>query len=114
MHKIPKQILLPAISVAGSFSCIVLLSGLTSPINKIGWAMLFFLLLLVFLVSVGYLITSIQFGKVSPKAKFRIVIISSLILVAMMLRSLQSLNLVDLAVVGLISFGLLFYSSRRA
>jgi hypothetical protein len=113
MNKIPKQTLLPAALAAGSFSCIILLTGLTSPINKIGWAMLFFLLLLVFLVSLGYLVATIQFGRVSSRTKFRIVIVSILILVAIMLRSVQSLNLIDLVVVGLISFGLLFYSSRR-
>ena len=114
MNKIPKQILLPAATAAGSFLCIFLLTGLTSPINKIGWAMLFFLLLLVFLISFGYLITTIQFGRVSSRAKIRIVMVSTLLLVVIMLRSVQSLNLVDLLVVALIGFGLLFYSNRRS
>ena len=89
-------------------------AGLTSPLNKIAYAIVFFTALLIFLVSTGHLVVRLQNGRVEPSTRYYIWTISLLILVAVMLRSAQSLNLVDVMVVGLIAFGLLFYSNRRS
>jgi hypothetical protein len=113
MIRIKKRIGLPLSITLSTLVAMVLLMGLSSPVNKISYAIVFFLLFLVFLISLGYSVISMQFGQVTPKAKYRIIIISSLIVLAIMLRSVQSLNLVDLLIVGLISFGLIFYTSRR-
>lgn len=109
-----KKIGLPAGLMLCSLLALVLIMGLTNPVDNITYAIVFFVLLQIFLVSTGYTIVRLQFGEVSPKARYRIIIISSLILLALMLRSLQSLNFVDLLIVALISFGMLFYTSRRS
>ncbi len=109
-----KENILPVSIMTMSLVAIILIMGLTSPVDNIAYAIIFFILMEVFLVSTGYSIVRLQFGVVSPKARYRIIIISSLVLLAVMLRSLQSLNIVDLLIVGLITFGLIFYTSRRS
>jgi hypothetical protein len=87
---------------------------LTNPIKRIGWAVVFFAALLVFMVSVGHLLVGLQGGAVSMKSRYRIWLISLFILIFLMFRSAQSLSWVDGLVLTLVAFGLLFYSSRRA
>lgn len=113
MNKLKRQLRLPAIFMAGSFLVLALLMMLTSPVKNIAFAAAFFLLLLVFLVSTGYLVVRLQFGAVRPRARYRIFIVSSFILVIIMFRSAQSLSWVDVLTLVLIAGGLLFYSDRR-
>lgn len=108
------QIKLPAIFTAGSFLAIFLILILTSPVKNITYAALFFLALMIFLVSLGYLTVQLQAGRVRARDRRRIYIISALLLVLVMFRSAQSLSWVDIVTLLLISSGLLFYSDRRA
>jgi len=86
----------------------------TNPIEKVIFAVLFFGLALVFMISLGHLLVRVQVGEVSPKNRYRIIAISLIILILLMFRSGQSLNWVDAVILVLISFGLVFYISRRS
>jgi len=97
-----------------SFGTLVLLMLTTNPIDKIIYAVVFFGLALVFLISFGYLMVQLQTGEVSSKNRYRIVAISLIILTLLMFRSAESLNWVDAVILVLISFGLVFYISRRS
>ena len=86
----------------------------TNPLEKIVYAVFFFGLALIFMISFGYLMVGLQLGEVSTKNRYRIIAISLLILTVIMFRSSQSLNWVDAVILALISFGLVFYISRRS
>lgn len=96
-----------------SFLGLVILMLSTNPIDKIIYAVFFFGLALIFFISFGYLIVRLQAGEISPKNRYRIVAVSLIILTLIMFRSAQSLNWVDAVILVLISFGLVFYISRR-
>jgi hypothetical protein len=96
-----------------SFAGLVLLMLSTNPLNKIIYAVVFFVLALIFLISTGHLLVRLQTGEVSSKNRYRIVTISLIVLTLLMFRSAQSLNWVDAVILVLISFGLVFYISRR-
>ncbi|HVS79250.1 MAG TPA: hypothetical protein VHD84_03120 [Candidatus Saccharimonadales bacterium] len=97
-----------------SFLGLVILMIATNPIDKIIYAVVFFVLFFIFMVNFGYLLVRVQLGEVAPKDRYRIVAISLIILTLIMFRSAQSLNWVDALILALISFGLVFYISRRA
>jgi hypothetical protein len=105
---------LPAASAAGSFFCLFLIMLLTSPVKNIAWAVVFFLALEVFLLSVGYWVVYLQAGAMRPLFRYRIIILSLFILIALMFRSAQSLTWIDGLALVIITVGLLFYSARRA
>jgi hypothetical protein len=107
-HKLP--LWLSAISFAG----LVLLMLTTNPIDKIIYAVVFFVVALVFLISFGHLMVWLQVGEVSSKNRYRIITISLIILTLLMFRSAESLNWVDAVILVLISFGLVFFISRRS
>jgi hypothetical protein len=100
------------LSAASLLGLIVLLTS-TNPVDRAVYAVFFFALALVFMISLGYLLVGVQLGVVSSKNRYRIAAISLLILTLMMFRSAQSLNWVDAVILLLISFGLVFYISRR-
>ena len=108
-----QRLKLPAVSAAGSFLAIWLVALFTNPLDKIGLAILIFASLLVFLISLGYLVIRLQLGEVSRKNRSRIIIISIFLVVLLMFRSAQSLGWVDALVLLCITSGLLFYSSKR-
>jgi hypothetical protein len=97
-----------------SFAGLVIVMLTTNPIDKIIWAIVFFGLALVFLLSFGFWLVRLQLGEVSNKNKYRIVALSLIVLSLLMFRSAQSLNWVDAVILLLIAFGLGFYISRRA
>jgi hypothetical protein len=107
------QVLLPAVSTAGSFLLLLLLLVLTSPLNNIAFAGLFFVLFLILLISLGYLISLFQTGRVSSKSRGRIISVSVFIVVLLMLRSAGSLSWVGGLILILIVGGWLFYGSHR-
>ena len=86
----------------------------TNPIDKIIYAVIFFVVALVFLISFGQLMVRLQVGEVSSKNRYRIITISLIILTLLMFRRAQSLNWVDAVILVLISFGLVFFISRRS
>jgi len=96
-----------------SFAGIILLVSATNPIDKIMFAIVFFGLCLVFMISFGLLMVGLQLGEVSSKNRYRVTTISLIVLIFLMFRSADSLNWVDALILLLISFGLVFYISRR-
>ncbi len=101
------------LSLTSSLGIVILMLS-TNPVDKIIWAIVFFGLALVFLLSFGFWLVRLQVGTVSSKNRYRIVALSLVILTLLMFRSAQSLNWVDAVILLLIAFGLGFYISRRA
>lgn len=102
------------LTTLASFVALAILMTATSPINNVIYAAFFFGLALVFLVSFGHFMVRLQTGDVSPKNRYRIVVISVILLILLMFRSAQSLSWVDGVILVLISFGLVFYISKRS
>ena len=99
---------------AVSFIALILLVGLTSPVKNISFALVFFGVFFVFLISFGHLLIYLRKGNMGPKSRGRIVIFSVFVVLLLMFSSSQSLNWVDGLILLLVLAGLLFYSSRRA
>jgi hypothetical protein len=97
-----------------SFLALIALMLLTNPVDKIIYAVIFFALALVFMISFGFFFIGIQKGTVGTKDRFRVIALSLVILTLLMFRSAQSLNWVDALILVFICFGLGFYISRRA
>jgi hypothetical protein len=97
-----------------SFLALIALMLLTNPVDKIIYAVFFFALALVFMISFGFFFIGIQKGTVGTKDRFRVIALSLVILTLLMFRSAQSLNWVDALILVFICFGLGFYISRRA
>jgi hypothetical protein len=97
-----------------SFLTLVILMVSTNPIDKIIYAVVFFVLALVFMISFGFFFIGLQKATVGTKDRFRIIAIGLIVLTLLMFRSAQSLNWVDALILVLICFGLGFYISRRA
>jgi uncharacterized membrane protein len=97
-----------------SLAALALLTGLTNPVDNVLYTALFFGLLLVFLLSLGYFLVRLQTGEVSSKNRYRIVAFSLVLLILLMFISAQSLSWVDGIILILIGFGLFFYISRRS
>ena len=86
---------------------------LTNPVRNVSYAIFFFVILLVLLLSLGHLLMGLSLGKISRKTRSKILIISILLVIILMFRSAGSLNWVDILVMLLLGGGLLFYSGRR-
>jgi hypothetical protein len=97
-----------------SFIALAVLMMTTSPLDNIIYAVFWFGLALIFLVSLGYLLVRLQTGEVSSKNRYRIIALSLVFLILLMFRSGQSLSWVDGLILILIGFGLTFYISKRA
>ncbi len=87
---------------------------LSNPLDNVSYAILFFAVLLILLLSLGYLLFGLSGHRPGRKARSRIAIISVLVVILLMFRSAGSLNWIDLVVVALLGLGLLFYSGRRS
>ncbi|HET6863922.1 MAG TPA: hypothetical protein VFH37_01855 [Candidatus Saccharimonadales bacterium] len=97
-----------------SFVGVVAIMMTTNPFDKIIYAVVFFVLAMVFMVSLGFWLVRLQLGEVSSKNRYRVVALSLVILTLLMFRSAQSLSWVDAVILLLITFGMGFYISRRA
>jgi amino acid permease len=86
----------------------------TDPLKNVSYIIVFFVLLLVFLVSLGNLAVAAQEGSVTPKNRAKVIIISIFIVLVLMFRSAQSLSWVDGLALLLIIFGFWFYIGRRS
>ncbi|MGH7157001.1 MAG: hypothetical protein ACREGG_02735 [Candidatus Saccharimonadales bacterium] len=102
------------LTTLASFLALAILMTSTSPINNVIYAALFFGLALLFLISLGYFMVRLQTGSVSPKNRYRIIVVVLILLILLMFRSAQSLSWVDGVILVLISFGLVFYISKRS
>lgn len=100
--------------VVASLLAMVILAATTNPIDNVNYGLVFFGLMAVFLVSAGYLLTRMRWGKVTTKSRSRIFIASSVILIGLMLRSSDSLDWIEALVLLIIGVGLWLYSGRRA
>ncbi|OGL25584.1 hypothetical protein A3E49_02200 [Candidatus Saccharibacteria bacterium RIFCSPHIGHO2_12_FULL_49_19] len=89
-------------------------ASVTSPAENISYSLVVFAIALIFLVSIGYVFTNLRWGRVTPRGRTRIFFVSSLIIVALMLKSSGSLSAIEILVLLLIGAGLWFYSGRRA
>lgn len=103
---------LPATTLAGSFLTLVFLAATTEAATNVTDIMLFFGLLLVLLISGGILISGVR-APTSAKKRQQIVTFSLLVLVAIMLRSAQSLGIVDGLILLLTTAGIIFYFGRK-
>jgi hypothetical protein len=108
-----KRFLLPAVISAGSFLCLSAVILFTNPLKNLSYTIVFFLSLLLLLISFSHLLMYLRNENISAKSRSRIYIISFIIVIILMLGSAQSLNLTDLAILLLLSWGLVFYSSKR-
>jgi hypothetical protein len=97
-----------------SFITLAILMMSTNPLDNIIYAVFFFGLALIFLISFGYSLVRLQTGKISSKNRYRIVALSLVFLILLMFRSAQSLSWVDGLILILIGFGLVFYISKRS
>jgi hypothetical protein len=102
--------LLALLSLLVVLGCILL----TSPARNISFVAIFFVSLLFFLMSFLFLAVNIRTGEVSSKNRYKIFSISIFLVVLLMFRSAQSLSLVDILILVLITGGLFFYISKRA
>ena len=107
------RIKLPALVSAGSLIFIIILVLSTDPVQNIGWAILFFGLAFIFLISFIGATFKLQKGKLTPDIRHRITLVSSFIVICLMLRSAGSLSPADMLVLLLIFSGSIFYFSRR-
>lgn len=97
-----------------SFAALVILMMATNPISNVIYTALFFGLLLLFLSSLGFFLVRLQNGEVSPKNRYRAIVLSLIMVILLMFRSAQSLSWVDGVILILIGFGLVFYISKRS
>lgn len=107
------HLVLPAVLSAGSFFGLLLITTLTNPLQNISYAVFFFVILLVLLLSLGRLLLGLNPSKISSKARNKLFIVSVLIVMGIMFQSAGSFTWVDLVVMLLLGGGLLFYSGRR-
>ena len=111
-HRNP-HLVLPAALSAGSFFGLVLIMLLSDPVQNVSYALFFFAILLVLLLSLGHFLIALKPGIISSKSRSTVVITSVLLVIILMFRSAGSLNWVDILVLLLLGGGLLFYSGRR-
>lgn len=89
------------------------LGALTSPVQDITLAIIFFIILLVFLISTGYWLFGLSGKSLGQNHRFLVVITSIFIVILLMFRSAQSLNLTDFLILILTAAGVIFYMDRR-
>lgn len=104
---------IPGLILGTCLISLLFITLLTNPLSNISYTLLAFFLILLALISLGYLLIAWAKGKVSKKARSRIVIASIILVFLAMFKSSGSLGWVDLVVTLLLAFGLLFYSGRR-
>lgn len=107
-----KKTKLPALYASGSFLCLLVLMATTTPGQNIIFSAIFFILLLIFLVSLGHLLISFRVSGVERR-RYRVVIVSLFIVIALMFTSSQSFGWVDGLILLLTVAGFIFYADRR-
>jgi hypothetical protein len=105
---------LPTVISVGSLIFMTIIVLLSDPTKGIGWSILFFGLLFIFINTFAANTVRLQSGTVSHKARKRIALGASFVVVCLMLRSASSLSLLDLFVLVLIFSGFIFYFSHRS
>ncbi len=95
-----------------SFMAIIGLVLLTSPLQNVVWAVGFFILLAILVLSLGRLLLGLK-SEVTPRDRSSLAIISLALVLGLMFKSASSFSWLDIGVLILICLGLLFYSRRR-
>src|SRR3990167_10271945 len=96
------------ISWLGLIGLIILVTT-TSPVDKISYAMLFFGLLLLFLISLGHQLQKRFKPNINARDNFRLAVICLGLVSLLMFQSAQSLGWVEGSVLLAVVFGLWFY-----
>jgi hypothetical protein len=104
---------LPALIFAGSFLCLLAITMTKNPTQSVGIVMVVFLLLMVIIFCLGYILLILRAGSVGRRGLQKLAIFSIGLIFALMLKSADSLNVIDAIVLFMITIGLLFYSGRR-
>lgn len=102
---------LPVFLTAGSFLLLAGVAAFSSPADSLIFSAIFFITLLIFLISAGYAYDSLR-GHRSKVNRHRVVI-SLFIVIALMFRSSQSLSWVDGLILILTVGGVIFYLDQR-
>jgi hypothetical protein len=113
MHDDRKKPQITLIILTASFAALAVCSLLTSPFGHVVNILIFFIALFIFITSLCWTITLLGRGAVSSKAKFKIAVFSSTVIVILMFRSAQSLSMEDAIILALIALGALFYGTKR-
>jgi hypothetical protein len=113
MTKTKQRFLLPAATAVGSFLCLMIIVLLSSPLSNLSYIIVFFMLLLILLVSLGHLFLYLGREVLTARSRYKVFILSFVLVILLMLDSAQSLNPTDFIILLLIAWGLIFYSSKR-
>lgn len=103
---------LPAVTAIGSFCLLLALVFLSSPVRSVGLAIVFFILLAVFLISSGHWLLGFR-GRPGLKARQQVSVLAILIVLLLMFRSAGSLKWIDLTVLIVTTLAFVFYIRRR-
>jgi len=85
---------------------------LTSPVKTVGWSVIFFGLLAIFLISLGHWLLGIR-GQPSRRARQQVSVLGILLVLLVMFGSAQSLNWGDFSVLALTALAFILYIQRR-
>ena len=87
---------------------------LTNPLNNILYVVVVFVLVLIFFISLSFFLINLQSGGAQRTVALRnATIVSVAVILLMMLRSANALNLLDLGLMLLFFIGLGFYINKR-
>ena len=105
--------LLPLSMAATSLIFLVVMALITSPTTSVAYILLFLGVLLVFLASLGYAVISDQAADVpSKRARRRVILLASVGVSSIMLRSVGSLGLAEAGLLLVLTLILFFYLGR--
>jgi hypothetical protein len=108
------EVKLPLFIFSGSLIFIITIMLLANPVDNIIFVVLFFLLLFVCLIALSLFFINLQTTGYKRTAAIRnAVIISTVAILLIMLRSAGALNLIDLGLMLLFFGGLGFYLGKR-
>lgn len=110
--KTHNRIRLPLLISLGSLFFLSIIVIFTDPVQNALWAVLFFLGLSVFLISLANLIFIAQGRELSRGPRRATILLICFIVISLMLRSAGALSLSGLAVLVLVVLGAGFYFSR--
>src|ERR1051325_7646573 len=90
-----QKIKLPGFIFAGSFLILLAITMTKNPTQSVGIVMLVFLLLMVLIFCLGYILLILRAGSIGRRGLQQLAIISIGLIFALMLKSADSLNIID-------------------
>lgn len=97
-----------------SFVALVAIVLLTNPLQNVSYAIYFFGLLFGLIVSLSYFIRLSWGGRITSNYSYKVFVCSILFIILAMFKSAGSLGIANVAILILLSAGLLFYFNRRS